>query len=844
MRKLDNTVRVGLMVPGLVISVIAVMALFCPATVHSRGEEQKTAAPQKVVPPASPTAIPVAEIAARATEVSNQLRALTASLTPSPQIGTIQNLLSGVSERIDKDLAETARTLEEQPTLEQLQARQQRWQALELQTSGWLKVLTDRAVLLRHTLDQVSDLKQTWLKTADAARASKAPVPVLQEVNETLAAIDAAAQPLEAERASVLSLQSQVAGEVSRCSTALAHIADAQRHAVGGILTRDSRPIWSPELWADAKAELPASSREVVASCRREFSQYLSDTSKQLPLHLGIFILLVALFFAMRRRLQRWESDYRDVSPSLTALDRPYAAALLYSLFVASGPSSAAPATIKALFGILAIAPMIRLTKPVIDQRLVPGLYALWVLFAADAIRQVFAGRPLIGQAILVFEALLGIIVLGWSLHSGPLRTDAARTTGPDRTSVFRVIGGLILFALVCSLVAAATGYLRISRILGAEIIAGGIVGLTLYTSIRVLAGMIAFAFRVWPLRLLNMVEHQRALLEGRTHVLLVWAAVIAWAARSLDYIGLLQPALSLGSTILAIKLERGSISISIADILLFLATLYFAYLLSAFIRFALREDVYPRIGIPRGASYAASSLLNYVILALGFVVALAIIGVDLTRLTVLVGAFGVGIGFGLQSVINNFVSGLILLFERPIHVGDAVEIGDLLGEVRRIGIRASVVRTWHGSDIIVPNADFISKQVTNWTLGDSLRRIDIDVGVNYGAEPKEVIRVLEGVARSHPDVLSNPPPQGLFTGYGDSSINFELRAWTDKFDAWPRIKSDLAVALYDAAHEAGMSFPFPQREVRVLNCPGAEPTAPPVDRPAGEAIDSGKEEQ
>jgi potassium-dependent mechanosensitive channel len=266
----------------------------------------------------------------------------------------------------------------------------------------------------------------------------------------------------------------------------------------------------------------------------------------------------------------------------------------------------------------------------------------------------------------------------------------------------------------------------------------------------------------------------------------MVWIAVITWASRMLDYVALLQPALSAGSAILETKLERGSISISIADIIAFFLTIYIAYLFSAFVRFALREDVYSRMGIKSGASFAASSLLNYLILALGFVVALGVIGVDLTRVTVLAGALGVGIGFGLQGLVNNLVSGLILLFEHPIHVGDTVEMGDLLGEIRRIGIRTSLVRTWQGADIIVPNADLTSKQVTNWTLGDSLRRIDLDVGINYGADPKEVIGLLEGVAQGHPDILQKPRPQTLFVGYGDSSINFQVRAWTDKFMDWP----------------------------------------------------------
>jgi small-conductance mechanosensitive channel len=200
----------------------------------------------------------------------------------------------------------------------------------------------------------------------------------------------------------------------------------------------------------------------------------------------------------------------------------------------------------------------------------------------------------------------------------------------------------------------------------------------------------------------------------------------------------------------------------------------------------------------------------------------------DLTKVSVLAGAFGVGIGFGLQDVVNNFVCGLILLFERPVHVGDIVEVGGLQGEVRRIGIRASTVRTYQGADIIVPNSQFITANVTNWTLSDQLRRIDLPLGVNYGAAPRQVIEVLETVALANEGILKNPPPRGLFMGYGDSSINFELRAWTDQFANWGLIRSELASAVYDAVYAAGMSFPFPQRDVHVLRDPAAVTSVPP----------------
>ena len=312
---------------------------------------------------------------------------------------------------------------------------------------------------------------------------------------------------------------------------------------------------------------------------------------------------------------------------------------------------------------------------------------------------------------------------------------------------------------------------------------------------------------------------------ERRMHRVLVWLGIGRWVNRLLDFVGLRGTcACPWKSRILGQALRVGSVGISVANVLAFILTVVVAYLLSTFIRFVLQEELYPRIGVERGLSYAISSLLHYTILGLGFVLGVAALGVNFTQVSILAGAFGVGIGFGLQSVVNNFVSGLILLFERPIHVGDTIQVGDLLAEVRRIGIRASTVRTRQGADIIVPNAQLITERVTNWTLSDRLRRIDLPVGLNYGADPRKAIQLLEEVARRQPNVLQRPAPRCLLIGYGDSSINFQLRAWTDQFDDWQLISSELASAVYDAVIEAGFQFPFPQREVRLLRDADAGP--------------------
>ena len=798
--------------PETLVAVLLGAFLFLPS-VSGNAAEQKSAEAAKTPPP-PPTTIPVEEVATQAAQVGDLIRGFAANVAPSGEIETIRKFLPQVSVDIALELKNTTNILQEQASLETLQAQQEIWQQRQSQGTAWLKVLTDRATKLQVALTQLKTLHETWARTRDAEESAKAPPPILQQIDTTLAVIEAAQQPHQAQRDEILNLQSKVAELVAGCNTALAQIAGLQHMAVGGIFTPENPPIWNGDLWARAQTTLPERVPKIAASYWGDILLYVRDPSRHMPRHVAIFITLALVLLAARRQVGQQESAGGRSSHATAVFDHVFAAALLVTLMIATSPASPVPVTVKRLFQIAALVPIIVLTQRTVTPIVVPVIYALGILFATDTVRRTVVGEPPMGQGILALEAVAGIVVLGWLLVYGARR--AARGLGQTSTPR-RLVAAFILFALAIGLIAAVFGYMRLARLTIPGVFAGGALALELYASAQVAMGLIVYALRLWPLRLLHMVQHHRDLMERRIYRLLLWLVAGAWLFRYLDYLGLLDPAWSLATAFLNTRLERGSISTSVGDIVAFFLTVLGAYLLSAFIRFVLEEDVYPRTRIATGQSYAVSSLLNYTILAVGFLLALAVLGMDLTKMTVLLGALGVGIGFGLQSVVNNFVSGLILLFERPIHVGDTVQVGSLQGRVRRIGIRASIVRTMQGAEIIVPNAQLITEQVTNWTLSDQLRRLDLPVGVNYGAEPKKVIELLEAVARAHPKVLQDPAPRGLFMSYGDSSINFELRAWTEQTNT-VQVHSDLTVAIYDAIYAAGMSFPFPQREVRVID--------------------------
>jgi small-conductance mechanosensitive channel len=212
---------------------------------------------------------------------------------------------------------------------------------------------------------------------------------------------------------------------------------------------------------------------------------------------------------------------------------------------------------------------------------------------------------------------------------------------------------------------------------------------------------------------------------------------------------------------------------------------------------------------------------VRYAVYSIGFLLALAAAGIEVGQLAILLGGLGVGIGLGLQDLVKNFAAGLTLLLERRVHPGDVVQIPgqEIFGRVLSIGMRATVVRGWNGSEVVVPNADMIATAITNWTLSDRLCRLEVPVGVAYGTDPARVVALLLEAARSDPRVLADPAPQALFKGFGESSLDFELRAWTDQgIDQRVGMTSDLALAVHRALTAADVAIPFPQRDLHLAS--------------------------
>jgi small-conductance mechanosensitive channel len=279
---------------------------------------------------------------------------------------------------------------------------------------------------------------------------------------------------------------------------------------------------------------------------------------------------------------------------------------------------------------------------------------------------------------------------------------------------------------------------------------------------------------------------------------------------------------------LLVLSLNLGSLRISLGLVIASAGILYGSFLASWILQRLLMDEALLKRRVEKGIRLSIGRLAHYVIIFVGFLLVISTLGFDVTKITIVLSALGVGIGFGLQGIVNNFICGLILLFERPVRVGDIIEIGGKWVEIKRIGLRATVVRTYEQSEIIIPNADLVGTPVTNWTLSNRLARLCIPVGVAYGSDIPRVMDTLMTCAMENEKVAKTPEPMVLFVRFGDNSLDFELLVWVQDADSRLRAQSELHQAVDRSFREAKIEIPFPQRDLHLRSMDESATLRPP----------------
>jgi potassium-dependent mechanosensitive channel len=763
-----------------------------------------------------PAVIAVQDIPLEADRLMNVLRSLEERVAPTGTTRDIEARLPVMAQRIVDAQLETKDQLGAASSMTVLTNLADLWLGIQGDLKVWADRLRVRAAEIGTILEQLAGMADTWTRTRDEARRTKAPPALLKHTEEALAAITKTQDLASARRSALLTVQVKVGEQLALVEVASTQVARTMSADLSTVLQRDGVPVW--EAWREGPSLVDMSTRirQSAAPQLDVVARFFGDRPRGMAAQGGFFVLSLLFALVARRRVRRWEAE-GSTDPMLRVLELPLATALIATLLMSEVLYGRPPLVVTNLIGLLVLVPVVRILSRITAPAPTAAIWLTAVIFTLNRVRDLaLLSAPFAEQFVVLFITVLALTSLVWLWRRDALVVGRFRLPEP--------LAWLAMVTLAVSVVAVSFGYMRLARLLAGGVLRGGYLALGLYAGAVVAGAIFAYLLHVWPLARLRMVSNHRLLFEHRAAIVIAWVAAFLWLREELHWFALLDDAERVGLALLEYRITRGFVSLSPGDALAFIATVWVAFLISRFVRFALEEDVFPRLPMGRGLPYAISSLLHYLILLLGFLAAVGAMGVDLNRLTILTGAFGVGIGFGLQTIVNNFVSGIILLVERPIQVGDAIQMIDLDGEVRRIGIRSTTVHTWRGAEVIVPNATLISGNLTNWTLSDRTRRFELTVGVAYGSDPQRVIDLLRDAAASVTGVLKNPTPVVLFQSFGDSSLNFEVRAWTARFEEWAAVHSQVGVAVNAALKAAGIEIPFPQRDV-TLRFPSREET-------------------
>lgn len=616
-----------------------------------------------------------------------------------------------------------------------------------------------------------------------------------QQINELFAIIDGRLPLLSTRLHDAQTLKQQTDNVLSKITN--------QEPRLNDDLFRQSHPpMWSlPEGYFTARLEKGS------ATLREKWEgtvNYLLQQRTTLMLLLFVYVVTLYLMLQMRSNPKLQQALAESTHLRFGLLGRPYSTAVavtcLSGFFVKD-----LPPLLFVVLSLLAMLPVLRLGAPAFSKQFRPLLWLVSLLF-------------LLGQVGYATRDLPGINRLGYLLQSVFI-VSVCLTWVPR---IVRTEFGKLWQKWLVTLV------LQFSTLLGFFTLAANLIGAVAIVALLMPALIMSLYFGMAALIMASIVtdliyvvtqlpafnnvksfrEHRHVILSRVRRIGLVIAALV-WLALTLQQFLIYDWVRTEILHMLHATLAIGQITLSLGDICAIVVTLWLSIEISRFLRFVFNEEIVPRHPMPRGLPTTISTLLHYSVVLIGFVLAMGAAGVDLSRLAILAGALGIGIGIGLQDVINNFSAGLILLIERHIRPGDIVQTETVQGVVTQIGLRASIVRTGEGAEVVVPNGKLTSAQVVNWTRSDTQRRITISVRTAFTANPEQVIGILLDVARKMPGLLNYPAPAAFVLRFGDA-LEFELRVWVENSDNAGELVSKMHINILHALHDANIEIAHP----------------------------------
>jgi potassium-dependent mechanosensitive channel len=602
-------------------------------------------------------------------------------------------------------------------------------------------------------------------------------------------------------------LQSGISGSYLKCAELLNEVNAKIKNIQSNLLRRDAPFLWQVKTASDANSL----SENIQLGFKRNFTislYYLSLNAGSL-----FFVLFLgAVFFVLNqvsvRKLRKSNAPNWEV-PLHFLKNKIWLPTLLVVFTLLPFSMKNPPAGLVQFLWLLMLlaATLIRWKDwPVAFRRMWIGIIAFFILFSIDSF---FPEADLTERSLLVIFNLAAT-ALGWYMYREVLKDKSRYHALMDESILIFLIVNLLAFLMNLG------GRVNIARILSNSAVLSIALLLALQIIKEILLEFVYLQVEAYKhFSLSGFVEFNKMKERFRTTLsvitLTLWILALAWSLNLYDIVEE-----SVGNFLMQ-KRTLGEFSFSFSSVLVFVGIVWLSMLAGRLVTFIFHGDDSNVVGSRKNKSGSLMLFGKLGIYTIGVLLAFAATGIGMDKFAIIVGALGVGIGFGLQNIVNNLVSGVILAIEKPMEIGDVIELGTRVGTVKEIGFRSSKISTFDGSVIIVPNGDFISQQLINWThSNNNYRRVEIIVGVQYGSNLEQVKTLIDTIIQNNPDVAKYPAPNILINEFASSSVNIRVLVWTADYDKWVLLKSKMYQEIYESFAEHSIEIPVPQTDLHI----------------------------
>ena len=780
--------------------------LFSPllATEEPLSEVQE----QSQVEITTPKFIELSDVPAEAAKTNAALKEIADEFKEEKATLEIQKALPSYVEAIRGLLSNPIYEDLEHQSIRTLQKNIQEWDIYNSELIAWEKLAQKRIEVLDIRREELEVHSALWSETHINANNKSAPEIIQNHIVNVIVQIEELRNHAKVKYDTFLTAANLITTNIAAINEKVSLLKETEQLLSNRVFYQNQAPLM--EMISKHSLSPLGYLKGIYTNLSEKFKEFMiynqTHQDEQIIMFFGSLLIIgfVGYFNYLYRKKKLFVSKASMHKKDYFFIALPFSTVLILIALLSTIALADAPKSAREMILYIILIPLIRISQTVVHKKVGPYFYGYFALYFLSLMEKNAIGFDFDDRLVNIAISI-GLITLIVKFVQNKVADFIEM--GIVKTVVYRTLP-LVIVLLVTSILANLYGAMLLSEKIAHGIFTAIHASIIFYVLTIILSGYVIIMLRRRISSASNILEKYAAKIERITTFVIKLIMIVWWFKIVIRVLGLETNLSELIDTILEQTWVIGSTTISLESIVSFIMIIVGTWLTSRFVHIVLDVEVFSRFKLSRGMPTAISTTLNYIIVISGVLIAFSSLGVSTEQFAIIFGALGVGIGFGLRNIIANFVSGIIMVFERPIQIGDTIEVDNTMGKVMSIGTRASAVQTFDGSEVIVPNESFISSKIINWTLSDERRRKVLQIKVAFDSDIETVLEIMRSVALNNDNVLKDPEPLPTFQGFGDYYLEFKLYYWlTENLIV---AQSDIAIAVYKGLKEANIATPMP----------------------------------